>query len=42
MVFVDNLPSSPSYGKQVESCPGCGRELKLRELRSESYPVEQG
>lgn len=42
MMFIDNLPSSPTYGKQVEFCPGCGRELRLRALRSENYPIQPG
>jgi hypothetical protein len=39
LVFIDNQTSSPSYGKQVTDCPGCGRELRLERLRSENYPV---
>ncbi|CAN5651865.1 hypothetical protein BH24ACT21_BH24ACT21_16690 [soil metagenome] len=39
LIFMDNQSSSPSYGKQVTSCPGCGRALKLEALRSEDYPV---
>lgn len=40
MVFIDNLPTSPTYGKQVAHCPGCNRELRLQVLRSENYPVK--
>ncbi len=39
MLFIDNQPSSASYGKQIEDCPGCGRKLRLEMLKSENYPV---
>lgn len=39
MLFIDNQPSSASYGKQIDDCPGCGRKLRLEMLRCENYPV---
>lgn len=39
LIFLDNKVSSASYGKQVTSCPGCGRELRLEALRSDNNPV---
>lgn len=42
MMFIDNVPSSATYGKQVSRCPGCERELRLQALRSENYPVAGG
>lgn len=37
LIFLDNLPSSDSYGKQVTRCPGCGKWLTLEILKSENY-----
>ncbi|MGB3634953.1 MAG: hypothetical protein WA982_12990 [Rubrobacteraceae bacterium] len=39
LIFLDNRPSSASYGKQITDCPNCGRELRLEMLRSENYSM---
>ena len=31
-VFFDDEPTSETYGKQVESCPGCGEHLTFLAL----------
>ncbi len=29
LVFVDDEPTSETYGQRIKSCPGCGEQLGL-------------